>query len=59
MTCSQRKPNLKVLKEKEKKKGKQDLHSDDTILRIASNMEPCAGIDECGIPALQHIVWIY
>ena len=28
-------------------------------MRIASNMEPCAGIDEGGIPALQHIAWIY
>jgi hypothetical protein len=37
----------------------ENLHSDDTVVRITSNMEPCAWINQSGIPTLQHTVSIF
>lgn len=36
----------------------ENLHSYNTIIIIASNMKPCAGIDKGRIPTLQYIVRI-
>lgn len=36
----------------------EDLHSDDIVIRIASNVEPSAGINKRWIPTLQHIACI-
>lgn len=36
----------------------ENLHSYNTIIIIASNMKPCAGIDKSRIPTLQYIVRI-
>lgn len=34
------------------------LHSYDTIIIVACNMEPCTWIDKSGIPTLQNIIRI-
>lgn len=39
-------------------KGK-DLHSYDTIIVVACDMEPCTWVDKSGIPTLQNIVRIF
>ena len=35
--------------------GKKKLQADNTVLGVAGDMEPGAGVDEGGIPALQHV----
>lgn len=37
----------------------KNLHSDHAVVRVTSYMEPCAWIDQSGIPTLQHIVSIF
>lgn len=36
-----------------------NLQSDDTVIRVTSNMEPCTWINQSWIPTLQHIVVIF
>lgn len=38
--------------------GTESLHSNYTIIIVASYMKPCARIDKCRIPTLQNIVRI-
>jgi hypothetical protein len=40
------------------KKGDRNIHTDDRVVVVASDMEPGAGIDKSRIPAHQHIVWV-
>jgi hypothetical protein len=32
-----------------------DVHTDDAVFAIAGDMEPCAGVYECWVPALQDV----
>lgn len=36
-----------------------NLHSDDTVIVVTRNMEPCTWINKSGIPTLQDIVSIF
>lgn len=42
-----------------RKTGRRTLHSCDTVLIVAGDVEPGAGIYKCWIPALKDIIWIY
>lgn len=43
----------------DKKRLRGMLHSDDTVIEVACDMEPSAWIHKSGVPALEDIVWIY
>ena len=32
-----------------------DVHTDDAVLAITGDMEPCTGVYECWVPALQDV----
>jgi hypothetical protein len=36
-----------------------NLQSDNTVISVTSNMEPCTWINQSGIPTLKHIVSIF
>ena len=40
------------------KKGERNIHTDDRVVVVASDMEPGAWIDKSRVPAHQHIVWV-
>jgi len=38
--------------------GGINLHSNNTVVTVTSNMEPCTWVDKSWIPTLQHIIRI-
>lgn len=39
-------------------KGERNIHTNNTVVVVASDMEPGAGIGKSRIPAHEHIVWV-
>lgn len=39
-------------------KGERNIHTNNTVVVVASDMDPGAGIGKSRIPAHEHIVWV-